>query len=418
MSCQEIVAAERHILTMIQSERFATELRRLSTTPGEPTVPFRKSTRFDDLHPFKDKHGLLRVGGRLKKSDLSYSEKHPILLPSNHPVTDMIIRQIHTTNLHTGIQSTLYIIRQRFWIFNGKDQVRNIIRHCVECIRHKPKHIHAQMADLPEFRVKESPAFSHTGVDFFGPIIIKEKKECNRVLLKIYGCVFVCMASKAVHIELATDLSSDGFLAALRRFVSRRGTPEHIYSDNGTNFVGANKELRGIYQLFDTPEFKKSIRNFTLSKQIVWHFNPPLSPHIGGIWEAVVKSFKHHLKRILKDQKLTYEQINTLLIEIEAILNSRSLCTLSADPNDPLVITPAHLLIGRPFNGLPEKNLLSIPDNRRFVIVIIDNVGRELSRDLLDLSNYCVYIELPFISNYLCVNSESPILCHNVTPTN
>ena len=217
---------------------------------------------------------------------------------------------------------------------------------------------------LPEARVTEAPAFSRTGVDFFGPILIKEKKDRNRSFIKTYGCVFICMVSKAVHIELATDLSTEGFLAALRRFISRRGIPEHIYSDNGTNFVGANRELREIYDLLDTADFKQAIGSFALSKSTEWHFNPPLSPHFGGLWEAAVKSFKHHLKRVLKDQKFTYEQLNTLLIEIEAILNSRPLCAFSADPNDPLAITPAHLLIGRPFNFLPEKNLVSVLDNR------------------------------------------------------
>ncbi|XP_031783906.1 uncharacterized protein LOC116417015 [Nasonia vitripennis] len=220
------------------------------------------------------------------------------------------------------------------------------------------------MADLPKTRINESPAFSHVGVDFFGPILIKEKKDRNRSFIKTYGCVFVCLACKAVHIELATDLSSEGFMAAFDRFISRRGVPEHVYSDNGTNFVGASNELREVYDLFETPEFRKTIGTYAIAKRIEWHFNPPLSPHFGGIWEAAVKSFKHHLKRVLKDQKLTYEQINTLLIQIEAILNSRPLCSLSTDPNDPVSITPAHLLVGRPFNVLPEKSVFSVPGNR------------------------------------------------------
>ncbi|XP_014207299.1 uncharacterized protein LOC106638559 [Copidosoma floridanum] len=285
-------------------------------------------------------------------------------LLSKHHVTDLIIRQYHQSNLHGGIQSTLYSIRERFWIINGRDQVRKIIRHCVDYIRTKPKPLQAQMADLPAARVIEAPAFSNVGVDFFGPLYIKEKQFRCRTTLKVYGCVFVCMMSKAVHIELAHDLSAEGFLAAFYRFISRRGIPEHVYSDNGTNFVGANNELREIYDLFKTPEYENQIENYALSNRITWHFNPPLSPHFGGLWEAAVKSFKHHLKRILKDHTLTYEQMQTLLIEIEAILNSRLICTLSADPNDPLALTPAHILIGKSFKTLPEKNLVSVPDNR------------------------------------------------------
>ncbi|XP_063986884.1 uncharacterized protein LOC135167530 [Diachasmimorpha longicaudata] len=172
------------------------------------------------------------------------------------------------------------------------------------------------------------------------------------------------MVSKALHIELATDLSSEAFLTAFRRFISRKGVPEHVCSDNGTNFVEAAKELRELYDFVDSSNFTEAFGSYALSKRIEWHFNPPLSPHFGGIGEAAVKSFKHHLRRVIKDQKLTYEQLNTLLIEIEAILNSRPLYTLSADPNDPLAITPAHLLIGRSFNAFPERSLLPVPDNR------------------------------------------------------
>ncbi|XP_039315352.1 uncharacterized protein LOC120359941 [Solenopsis invicta] len=163
------------------------------------------------------------------------------------------------------------------------------------------------------------------------------------------------MTIKAVHLEIVSDLTSDGFLAVLRRFNARRGIPEHIYSDNGTNFVGANNKLKEIYAL---------VNQFANQHRIKWHFIPPLAPHFGGIWELTVKSFKHHLKRVIGDSLFTYEELETFTTEVESILNSRPITSISTDPNDLLVLSPAHYLIGKPITSLPESDLLSVPENR------------------------------------------------------
>nr|XP_012218938.1 PREDICTED: uncharacterized protein LOC105670157 [Linepithema humile] len=172
------------------------------------------------------------------------------------------------------------------------------------------------------------------------------------------------MSIKAIHIEVVSDLSSGGFLAALRRFTARRGLPEHIYSDNGSNFVGANNQLKEIYVLLNSEDHKERINKYSSEHRITWHFIPPLAPHFGGLWESSVKLFKHHLKRVIGDSLFTFEELNTFTTEVEGILNSRPITAISSDPNDMLVLSPAHFLIGKPITTLPEVDMSSVPDNR------------------------------------------------------
>ncbi|XP_060864286.1 uncharacterized protein LOC132940572 [Metopolophium dirhodum] len=214
------------------------------------------------------------------------------------------------------------------------------------------------MADLPSSRVTLCRPFLHVGIDFAGPLILAESRRKNSRSIKCYLSIFVCMTIKAVHIEVVSDLSTNTFLAALQRFVARRGTPSNIYTDCGTNFKGADQKIRNI-MLDSTAK-----TTYTNAISCKWHFNPPAAPHFGGQWEAAVKSTKYHLKRVVGTQRLTFEEMVTLTSRIEALLNSRPITPLSADPNDYRALTPGHFLIGHPMVEIPEKDVIDIPQNR------------------------------------------------------
>lgn len=219
------------------------------------------------------------------------------------------------------------------------------------------------MGELPKQRVVPSSPFTITGVDYAGPILVKQGSYRPKQI-KAYIAVFVCLATKAIHLELVSELTTNAFIAALRRFIGQYGAPSEIHSDNGTNFQGAKNELHQLYELFRQESEVDLIIQFCQIKEIEWHFIPPNAPEFGGLWEAAVKSTKTHLKRIVGNAVLTFEEMATVLREIQAVLNSRPLFAVSNDPTDPEVITPAHFLIGRPMNAIPEPTNNEVKINR------------------------------------------------------
>ncbi|XP_044760248.1 uncharacterized protein LOC123317705 [Coccinella septempunctata] len=209
------------------------------------------------------------------------------------------------------------------------------------------------MGSLPTPRVAPSHPFTHTGVDYAGPIQIRLSRGRGCKSYKGYIAVFICLSTKAIHIEAVTDLTSTAFMAAFRRFISRRGICTDLYSDNGTNFVGAKKILdKETKDAIDEQAIKEAVA----TEAVRWHWNAPASPHHGGLWEAGVKSIKYHLKRTIGNHTLTYEELSTLLCQIEACLNSRPLIALSEDTEEIDVITPGHFLIGHPLKAIPEHH--------------------------------------------------------------
>ena len=210
------------------------------------------------------------------------------------------------------------------------------------------------MGQLPSQRVTPSAVFSRTGMDFAGPFTIKKDHTRRPVLIKCYICVFVCFSTKASHLEAVSDFTTEAFTASLRRFIARRGLPRTSFLTMAQTLWELLMNLK-ICTLFSLLTLCKTLSRFLSSQHVIWHFSPERAPHFGGLWEATVKSTKFHLKCVVGAQKLTYEELHTLLCQVECCLNSRPLLPLNSHPDDGVeVLTPGHFLVGRHLQALPE----------------------------------------------------------------
>ena len=301
-----------------------------------------------------DLHGLIRVGGRLQNAPLNFDLKHQIILPKDHPFTRSLIRHFHLVNYHVGAQTLNAIIRRRYWIVKGKTTINSEIAKCIHCFSRNPKLQQQLMGHLPVHRIhaNSTEAFVVTGVDCAGPFIATHGTR-GRHTYKIYLVVFICLYTKAVHLDVITNLTTKGFLNVFKRFIATRGKPKVMYSDNGLNFVGASRviaeEQRKLIEEFNSQIYPEIVEN-----GIEWHFNPPRSPHTGGLWESAVKSSKRLISNAIGKNTFTLEEFYTVVKEVEAIINSRPLCPVSNDPNYVDILTAGHFIIGKPLVSLPE----------------------------------------------------------------
>ena len=288
----------------------------------------------------EEESGVLRCGGRLQNALISEGAKYPILLPTEHHVTNLIIMDCHQRMMHGGSKATLAEVREKFWIVRGRQVVKKLIGRCVICRRHEGKPLRGPLAPpLPPFRIQQAPAFQNIGLDNASPLFVNGSE-------KVWILLFTCCVTRAIHLELVESLSTDAFLRAMRRFTARRGVPSFIVSDNAQTFKAASKFLNRVGQ-----------------QTIQWSFNLPRAPWWGGVFERLIRSVKRCLRKVVGGARLTRDELNTVVTEVEMVINARPLgyVGMTSDDMEP-PLTPSHLLHGRRISQMAEEPVEAADD--------------------------------------------------------
>ena len=296
------------------------------------------------LDLFIDEKDVIRCAGRFKYAALPYNVKYPVLLPKKSHLTTLIIQDRHKQAKHAGIKSTLAEVRADYWLPSGRRMVESIVRSCVVCRRFSAKPYNTPgPPPLPQTRLSEMPPFTNTGIDFAGPLFCKERgsNEAYKSCIALYTCA----STRAIHLELVPNMTSVSFMNSLIRFISTRGIPHVIISDNAKTFKKSAEDLNCFITRSPTQEYAEN-------KKITWLFYLEKSPWWGGFIERMVQSVKSVLRKTLYRTFMSYDEMCTLLKEIEAIVNSRPITHISNEVDEAL--TPSHLLIGKRLTQLPD----------------------------------------------------------------
>lgn len=323
------------LVKLAQQNAFQEELNTLEQKSGKLAC----NNRLYQLDPFLQ-DGVMRVGGRLRKASMHYELKHPTILPKDGAITQLIIAHYHDKTQHQGQGQTLNEIRANgFWIVGGGKAVAKYIRQCVWCRRARAPPEEQRMADLPSDRTDPSPPFTYVGMDCFGPFNTKQ----GRKVYKRYALLFTCLSSRAVHLEMLEDMTTDAFINALRCFIAIRGAVRQIRSDQGSNFMGAKNEMAKALQEID----KDKVTSYLTNKQCDFLMNAPSSSHAGGAWERQIRTVRSVLSKVLAQSagRLDDASLRTFLYEAMYIVNSRPLTVNNiSDPTSSEPLTPNHLI--------------------------------------------------------------------------
>ena len=329
--------AKLTVIASVQQHAFKEEIIKL-----QKGKQISKPSPLWTLNPFIDSDGLLRVGGRTSLADLSYEEKHPLILPKKHHVSTLLVRHYHQNVAHQGRHLTEGALRSAgVWIIGARKLVSSVIYQCVTCRKLRGKPAEQKMANLPEDRLTPEPPFTRVGLDVFGPwTVVTRRTRGGAAESKRWAVLFSCLGTRAVHIEVIESMSTSSFINALRRFFAFRGPSKVFRSDRGTNFIGACRELK-----ISTDD--SEIQDYLSEEGCTWTFNTPHSSHMGGSWERMIGIARRILDAMLLQPgptRLTHEVLTTLMAEVMAIINARPLVPITTDSDTPTVLTPAMIL--------------------------------------------------------------------------
>ena len=331
------------------------------------------------LCPRRREDGIFVVGGRGQKwMEMTYNKKEVILLPSNHRFSRLYTQYIHDKG-HYGVLTTASKVRSRFWIVKLLNMIKSIKFNCVMCKKLEKKLCQQEMGKLPEERLKPAPPWYSTGIDLFGPFSIRDEVK-KRTIGKAYGIIFNCLGTRAVHIDLAPNYSTDKFLMALRRFVSIRGYPSILYSDNGTQLISADKELQKITKGLDWDE----LNAFGITEGLKWKFTSADAPWQNGVTESLIKSVKKAITFTIGENILTYSELQTVFFESANLINERPIGRHPTSPEDGTYLCPNDLLLGRSTPRIPSGPFMdkASPRNRfEFIQQLTNYFWKKWTRD-------------------------------------
>ncbi|XP_058820084.1 uncharacterized protein LOC131682540 [Topomyia yanbarensis] len=350
LSQTELVQAEAAIYRQVQKESFPEEIAVLQSSTS-CLQKIQKTSELYGLNPMLDVHGVLRMRGRTGGCTAAcFDAINPIILPRRHPVTDLIVAYHHEIFHHRNHETVVNEIFQKYRIARLRVVYNTVRRNCQRCKVERALPVPPAMGDLPPARLAAySRPFTFVGVDFFGPLIVTIGRRSE----KRWGLLVTCLTVRAIHLEVTHSMNTSSCILALRNFMARRGVPREIFSDHGTNFQGASREMREALRAVD---MEKMMQEFE-STETTWKFIPPASPHMGGSWERLIQTVKRNLNAINPPNRINDEELLNIFIEIENIVNSRPLTHVALEDDNSAALTPNHFLLGSSSGLKPVASL-------------------------------------------------------------